>query len=228
MKTYKFIFKQLFFLTYLAMKTQIKQTIAKLSALAFVFATVIAVAPQSEAETDAVREVQINAEVVASLQLQVDSGSVLLEVDPDVNEGTNMTGGTATASGSITGGTIVPGDYTTTSVQTNNIDGYKLQIQLNGHSTTGSAVLDGANVANTTTIPAGDFSTENTFGFALESNTGSNVTAFTNSATDIDGSDYGQSTNNHDQDIYYYLNVDYTIPADTYQGKVTYTAVVLP
>lgn len=210
------------------MKTQIKQTIAKLSALAFVFAMVVSVAPKSSAIIDGPETVDVNAVVAASLQLQVDTGAITLNVDPDVQEGTNMTGGTASA-GSITGGTV--SDSTTTSVQTNDNDGYRLWIQLNGQTTTGSAVLDGA--ATSETIVAGDYSTENTFGYALTESGASTVDIFQPTATVIEnlaGNDEAglhEETNNHDETIFYYLNVDYTVPADTYQGTITYTASVL-
>ena len=193
------------------MKTQIKQTIAKLSALAFVFALVVGVAP-SNAEIDDTRTVDINAVVAASLQLQVDTGAVTINVDPDVNDGKNAN----------TGGVVT--DSTTTSVQTNNQAGYELSIKLAGATNTGTAVLDSTTLTTPVSINAGDYNSENTFGFALGTSTGTTVTPFTNTSDVIAGSQHGQATNNHDQTIYYYLNVDYTIPADTYAGTVTYTA----
>ncbi len=199
------------------MKTQIKQTIAKLSALAFVFALVVGVAPRSDAETDDTREVQINAQVLASLQLEVDSGSVVIQVDPDVNDGSNMSGGIVT-------------DKTTTTVNTNNLAGYKLQIQLEGQEVSTGAQLDGTGAGNDVAISStsGATTIENNFGFALNDPNITTVTKFENVATDIAGSGLATPTNSDTEDIFYYLNVDYTVPADNYQGKVTYTAVTLP
>lgn len=193
------------------MKTQIKQTIAKLSALAFIFSLVVVAAP-ADAATDDTRDVTINATVLASLQLEVNAANVDITVDPDVNGGTNATGG-------------VVADSTTTTVNTNNQDGYKLTISLAG-AQTGAASLDAQNITGAS-IVAGNFADENTFGFALNTSTASTVTAFNSVASNITGAGLGAPTNGHNETIYYYLNVDYTTPADIYQGTVTYTAVAL-
>jgi len=189
------------------MKTQIKQTIAKLSALAFMFALVVGVTPSDAADDNPDdNDVLINAKVLASLQLTVDADQVDIQVDPDVNSGSNMSGGVVT-------------DKTTTTVSTNNLAGYQLQIQLNGTGTGNTSAI--SSTSGTTT-------TENNFGYALNDDTISNLKAFDSTAEEISGSAHWNPTNGHDQDIYYYLNVNYTVPADTYQGTVTYTAVTLP
>ena len=199
------------------MKTQIKQTIAKLSALAFVLSLAVGVVPSQAANPELVL---INAEVLASLNLSVDANLVEITVDPDVNSGTNMSGGVITA-----------GDSTTTTVSTNNFAGYKLQISLGGAEVSTGAQLDGS--GTTASIAAGDFNTENTFGYALNTATGTTVDAFTNGSADIEyvgtaiKSGLGTSTNSDSETIYYYLNVDHTKAADTYKGTVTYTALTL-
>lgn len=199
------------------MKTQIKQTIAKLSALAFVFALIVWVAPSQAAE-DAEEAVEINAEVLLSLQLAVDENIVNIEVDPDVNSGSNLSGST-----------VVAGSSTTTTVNTNNQAGYKLQIKLAGKDTPGEAVLDGSGATNSTKIGSvsGATSVDNNFGFAYDDSGIAAVTEFKNDSTDIATSGLSTPTNGEDETIYYYLNVDYTIPADTYKGTVTYTAMAL-
>lgn len=204
------------------MKTQIKQTLAKLSALAFMFALVVGVAPQSSALVDATREVAINAEVVDSLQLEVDSGTVNIQVDPDVDAGQNWSGT----------GAVDATSTTQTTVNTNNEGGYKLQIKLVGATATGTAVLDGSGTT-TNTIPTfgtqtGARASENIFSYALNDDDATNTVQFTNASTDI----YPQAgltsaTNSDTEDIYYYLNVDYTTESDTYKGTITYTAVTL-
>lgn len=202
------------------MKTEIKQSIAKLSAIAFLFALVVWVAPSSDAATDASRDVQINAEVLASLQLSVDAASVDIQVDPDVDSGQNWTAGSgvdATSQSVLT-------------VSTNNDAGYNLSIELAGATATGSAVLDGSGTT-TNTIPSfatatGSRTTENRFSYA----TGSGETTtrqFTSSTAVIPGAGLGNETNSNSDTIYYYLNVDHTTPADTYKGTVTYTAATL-
>lgn len=195
------------------MKKEIKKTIAKLSTVALMFAMVVSVAPQSDAATDNIRTVDINAEVLSSLQLVVDADTVNITVDPDVNGGSNMSGG-------------VVSDSTTTTVNTNNFAGYKLAIALAGAETKTGAVLDGS--GTTASIATGDFASENTFSFALNNAaaTGS-TTLFTYANADITGSGLGQSTNSNQETISYYLNVDYTTPADVYKGTVTYTAIAL-
>lgn len=199
------------------MKTEIKKTIAKLSAVALMLAMVVSVAPQSDA-AETSENVQINAAVLATLNLAVDAATVNISVDPDVNNGTNMSGG-------------VVSDSTTTEVSTNNFAGYKLQIKLAGAASTGSAVLDGQNT--TDVITAGDFATENTFGFALNAANAATVDTFTSVNADIYELDnttlsgLGTATNQDFETVYYYMNVDHTKAADTYQGTVTYTAMTL-
>jgi len=160
------------------MKTQIKQTIAKLSALAFMFALVVGVTPSDAADDNPDdNDVLINAKVLASLQLTVDADQVDIQVDPDVNSGSNMSGGVVT-------------DKTTTTVSTNNLAGYQLQIQLNGAEVNSSAQLDGTGTGNTSAISStsGTTTTENNFGYALNDDTISNLKAFDSTAEEISGS----------------------------------------
>ena len=82
--------------------------------------------------------------------------------------------------------------------------------------------LTGSQITSTT---GNRVATENNFTLVANTSTSATVTAFTNSSTAVaDTGDTGP-TNNSVDDIYYYLNVDHTTPADTYKGTVTYTAV---
>ena len=166
--------------------------------------------------TENYQQVEINVDIEQSLQLAVDSGSVALSVDPDVQLGQNWDG---------TGGIVT--EKTTLSVKTNALNGYSVLVQLAGNTATGSAVLDGAtNTGNSITSTTGDrVATENNFSFAAGSGALTTGTAFTNSATTMAGVGDSAPTNLSTDDIFYYLNVDYTKPADVYRGTVTYTAL---
>lgn len=162
------------------------------------------------------QQIEVSIDIQQSLQLSVDSGAVLLEVDPDVQYGQNWdgTGGLATEKTDVT-------------VKTNAQLGYKLMISLVGNTATGSALLDGTmNTGNQITSTNGDrVNTENNFSFAT--NSGSYVIgeAFTPDSTQISEAGLSTPTNQNTDEIYYYLNVDYSLPSDTYKGTVTYTAV---
>ena len=166
--------------------------------------------------TENYQQVEINVDIEQSLQVSVDSGSVALSVDPDVQLGQNWDG---------TGGVVT--EKTAVEVKTNAIGGYDLLISLAGNTATGSAVLDGTtNTGNQITSSSGDrVATENNFSFATNSGSLVNGTAFTNSATTITGAGTSAPTNTKIDDIFYYLNVDYETPADVYRGTITYTAV---
>ena len=162
------------------------------------------------------QQVELNIDVQQSLQLSVDSGAVLLSVDPDVQLGQNWDG---------TGGAVT--EKTDVTVKTNAQSGYNLMISLAGNTATGSAVLDGTtNTGNQITSSSGNrVSVENNFSFAVNSGSTATGTAFTNSATQVSGAGTSAPTNSFVDEIFYYLNIDYTTPSDTYQGTVTYTAV---
>jgi hypothetical protein len=162
------------------------------------------------------QQVELNVDIAQSLQVSVDSGAVMLSVDPDVQLGQNWNG---------TGGVV--SEKTDLTVKTNAQSGYSLLIKLAGRTATGSAVLDGTtNTGNSITSSNGDrVATENNFAFALASGSALTVTAFTNADTPISGAGISNPTNSNTESIYYYLNVDYTTPSDVYQGTVTYTAV---
>ncbi len=165
---------------------------------------------------DPYQQVELNIDVQQSLQLSVDSGSVLLEVDPDVQLGQNWSG---------TGGAV--SEQTEVTVKTNARSGYKLMLSLAGYTNSGSAVLDGTtNTGNTITSLTGDrVSTENNFSFARGTGTLATGMAFSSTATELIGAGSSGPTNAFLDRIFYYLNIDYTTPSDTYKGTVTYTAV---
>ena len=162
------------------------------------------------------QQVQLNAQVDQSLQIAVDSGAVALQVDPDVQLGQNWTG----TSGLVT-------EKSAVEVKTNANNGYSLMIKLAGNTATGSAVLDGSGTsANQITSSTGNrVTTENNFAFKLTNSGSSTVDNFTNSSTTISGAGLSSPTNANTDNVYYYLNVDYTTPSDDYKGTVTYTAV---
>jgi hypothetical protein len=161
-------------------------------------------------------QVEVNVNIDQALQLSVDSGSVALSVDPDVQLGQNWIG---------TGGTVM--ENTAVEVKTNADGGYNLLISLAGNTATGSAVLDGQTLTGSqiTSSSGNRVTAENNFSFALNSSGSTSVTEFQNSATQVSGAGTVNPTNSWTDLIYYYLNVDYTTPADTYLGTVTYTAV---
>ena len=100
-------------------------------------------------------------------------------------------------------------------------------ISLAGNTATGSAVLDGTtDTGNTITSTTADrVNQENNFSFSTNTGTGTTGTQFTNTTTQISGVGTNAPTNAFVDSIFYYLNIDYTTPSDTYQGTVTYTAV---
>lgn len=162
------------------------------------------------------QQIEMTAEVQQSLQLSTNSGSINIQVDPDVQQGQNWVG---------TGGIV--SDYSNLIVQTNANNGYNLQVKLSGFTATGTAVLDGSGTpANQITSTSGArLTNENNFSFAL-GNSGSTTTSqFTNVSVQISGAGLAGPTNQNIDSIYYYLNVDHTLPNDIYKGSVTYTAI---
>ena len=162
------------------------------------------------------QQIEVNIQVDQSLQISVDSGSVALQVDPDVQLGQNWAG---------TGGVVT--EKSAVEVKTNANNGYSLLIKLAGNTATGSAVLDGSGTsANQITSSTGNrVTTENNFAFKLTNSGATTVDDFTNASTAISGAGLSSPTNTNIDNIYYYLNVDYTTPSDDYKGTVTYTAV---
>jgi len=146
----------------------------------------------------------------------VDSGSVLLEVDPDVQLGQNWTG---------TGGAV--SEKTEVEVKTNAQNGYNLMISLAGNTATGSAVLDGQTLTGSqiSSTSGSRVTVENNFTFGLNTGSAATVTAFQSTATQVSAAGSATATNSYIDNIFYYLNIDYTTPSDTYMGTVTYTAV---
>lgn len=120
-----------------------------------------------------IESVELNANVEQALQIGVDSGSVLLEVEPDVQFGQNWVG---------TGGAVT--HKTAVEVKTNAVNGYNLLLKLSGNTATGSALLDGVsdnnNVINS--IAGERLTTENNFSFAVDNPASVNVNAFTNAS----------------------------------------------
>lgn len=141
---------------------------------------------------------------------------MLLEVDPDIDLGQNWTG---------TGGEV--SEKTTIEVKTNAQNGYNLMISLSGNTATSSAVLDGQTLTGSQiSSSSGDrITNENNFAFALNASGSTTVTNFVNTPTQVIGAGSSGATNSFIDYIYYYLNINYTTPADTYLGTVTYTAV---
>lgn len=87
---------------------------------------------------------------------------------------------------------------------------------MDGTTNTGNQIIsiDGDRLVN-----------ENNFAFGVNSGSSANVTAFTNASKTVSGAGLNVPTNANTDNIFYYLNVDYTTPADIYKGTVTYTAV---
>lgn len=162
------------------------------------------------------QQIELNVNIDQSLQIEVDSGSVILNVDPDIDLGQNWVG---------TGGEVT--EKTVVEVKTNAQNGYNLMIELSGNTATGSAVLDGETLTGSQiTSTSGDRVTnENNFTFALNASGSTTVTNFVNTATQISGAGSSGATNSYIDTIFYYLNIDYSTPADTYKGTITYTAM---
>ena len=118
-------------------------------------------------------------------------------------------------------------EKTDVTVMTNAESGYNLMISLAGNTATGSAVLDGTtDTGNTITSTTADrVDEENNFTFALNSGSTGTGTNFLNTSTQVSGAGTSAPTNSYLDSIYYFLNIDYTTPSDTYLGTVTYTAV---
>lgn len=161
------------------------------------------------------QQVQLNAEIAQSIQIATNSGSVNIQVDPDTQLGQNWVG---------TDGLV--SDKSEIEVKTNAFNGYSILVQLAGATSTGSAVLDGDEVNSQIASNSGERNTtENNFTFALNVADATNVLGFENTAQSVIGSGLGAPTNSHIDTFYYYLNVDHTLPQDTYRGTITYTAV---
>ena len=122
------------------------------------------------------QQVTMNASVDQSLQLSVASGTVTLDVDPDIQLGQNWAG---------TGGIV--SESTAVEVKTNADNGYNLMISLAGNTATGSAVLDGSGTtSNQISSSTGDrVTTENNFAFKLANSGATTVDNFTNSSTTV-------------------------------------------
>ena len=157
--------------------------------------------------TESYQQVEVNVDVQQSLQLSVDSGSVLIEVDPDFQLGQNWDGTDGLAS-----------EKTDVTVKTNAQSGYNILVSLAGNTATGSAVLDGTtNTGNQITSTTGDrVSTDNNFSYSVASGSLATGTAFTSSPASMSGAGLSTPTNTQTTSIYYYLNVDYTTPSDVY------------
>ncbi len=162
------------------------------------------------------QQIDLNASVEQSLQLSTNSGTVNIEVDPDVQQGQNWIG---------TGGTV--SNYSDLEVKTNAANGYVIQIKLSGNTATGSAVLDGSGTTSNqiASTSGARLTNENNFSFALNNSGSTSTELFSNTSTNIAGASLGTATNLDINTVSYYLNVDHTTPSDVYKGMVTYTAI---
>lgn len=102
-----------------------------------------------------------------------------------------------------------------------------LRVALSGYTATGSAVLDGASNTGNQLLSGDAFNTENRFGWAL---TGTAATAFINAfGTLASPADTGISSTgrieNDQNDVFYFLNINYAQPSDVYRGSIIFTVV---
>lgn len=151
----------------------------------------------------------IYAVVTEALVLQINNGTIALTADPSVNNGEDTN------------------DYTVLNVASNALSGYKIYGKLDDGSGNARLSFGSNHIASGTG--------ENSLGFIATNaaySSGYSVsadTALSNSSTMLhsNGSDIGypNTTNNQNHTIYYDLNVDYTTPAGTYAGTITYTAI---
>lgn len=157
-------------------------------------------------------DIALNVEVPEALVLNVDTGSLTMSIDPDIQLGQNWVG---------TGATTYKSTLT---VSTNNAGGYHLDIALAGQTATGSAVLDGTTNTGNQLLTGDAKSVENRFGWALTS-TAAVVNSFgTQSSPTATGVNYANRIENDSNSIYYFLNVDHEQQSDTYKGSIIYTA----
>lgn len=151
----------------------------------------------------------INAVVTEALLMTINTPTIQLHVDPAVNNGEDIS------------------QYTGITTVTNALNGYSIYGKLDNGN--GQARLG----TGTAYIASG--TTENTFGFeALNAAYASNHvvtpdTSFSNNSSVISSHSsiigFPNPTNAQEHTIYYDLNVDYTVPAGSYGGTITYTAI---
>jgi len=170
--------------------------------------------------------VSVTATVAEALILTLGSTSVNLNVDPSVYDGEDFS------------------QKTVLTAKTNSVSGYKIKAKLSGAENASSAQLDGTDTGNTSAIASGNArTTENKLGYIaynadvtksqaqLESDATNAQTFAAGTVADLTlytGSGNIEATaptNEQDHTVYYALNVDYLIPAGTYEGTITYVAL---
>ncbi len=171
--------------------------------------------------------IRVRATVAEALVLTIDDATVDLNVDPSVDSGEDYS------------------QKTILTAKTNANTGYKIQAKLAGAENPALAELDGTDAGNTAVITSGNAkSTENRFGYiaynstensktktelkaegtpaAFAAGTAANLALYNGTANDVG---YAGPTNSQTHTIYYAFNVDYLIPAGTYEGTITYVAL---
>jgi hypothetical protein len=157
--------------------------------------------------------VSMSAVVHEALIMTLDATLLNFSVDPSVNDGQDNT------------------KTTTISVASNAYDGFIIKVLLNDGSTNNqligvnhAAALTSPGIDNyfkfTSATPAGgdgDLSDAGVIAAAAEFSGATTVYTAANNGTDV--------VNDGDIVVAYDLNVDFTTPADTYTGTITYTAI---
>lgn len=164
---------------------------------------------QGSSYANIMNAVSINAIVSEALIMTIHNNTVAFEIDPSVNNGEDKS------------------QYTLLTAASNALNGYHIYGSLDDG--TGTARLTNG----TSYITSG--TGENNFGFEAKNATyssGESVipdASFSNSATMLasNSTNIGLThpTNAQQHTIYYDLNVDYTTPAGSYSGVITYTAI---
>lgn len=160
------------------------------------------------------QDVALNVNLQEALIISIDTGAIVLNLDPDVQFGQNWVG---------TGGAVT--QKNTISVSTNNGGGYALYVSLSGNTATGSAVLDGLNGTGNQILTGDAKNTENRFGWALN-DLASSVNPFGSASAPVStGIGSSGRVENDENNIFYYLNLDYRQSSDIYRGTITYTII---
>lgn len=154
--------------------------------------------------------VAVTAEVLEAIIMTLDKNAINLQADPAVN-----------------GGEVDSTESNTFSISSNAAGGFELQQEIDGALT---GATHGATIANDNTPGA-----ENIFAYNLDGSgedSAFSTTAASTGITDLTATDAGSQTavggrnvGTFEDTVHYYLNIDFSTPADTYDGAITYTIV---